>query len=37
MTDVEDPGAAAHGTMLGENRVVLDGHIPSTETDEARP
>jgi hypothetical protein len=34
--DVEDAGALAHRTMLFEDSLVLDRHLPSPEIDQLR-
>jgi hypothetical protein len=34
---VEDAAVAADGAVLGDHALVLDGHLPAGEGDEARP
>jgi hypothetical protein len=36
MGDVEETDRVAHGAMLGENRLVLNRHFPTTEIDKTR-
>jgi hypothetical protein len=35
--DVEDAGVGAHGSMLADHALVLDGHLPPGERNHARP
>ena len=37
VTDVEEPGTGARGQVLGEDGVVLDGHVEAAELRHARP
>ena len=34
--DVEDAGVGAHGPVLGDHALVLDGHLPAGERNESR-
>ena len=36
MGDVEETDRVTHGAMLGENRLVLNRHFPTTEIDKTR-
>jgi hypothetical protein len=36
MRHVEHAGRAPHGVVLGEQRAVLQRHVPAAEVDDAR-